>query len=73
MRTNQAMLYSMKWCRKFLEVTNACVSIAYLFAKATFKKYSIVKITGNGHRKGADPRVKVFLTRWARLNLHTPA
>jgi hypothetical protein len=60
MRTNQAMLYSMKWCRKFLEVTNACVSIAYLFAKVTSKKYSTVKITGDGRSKRRGKECESF-------------
>ena len=34
--------------------------ITYFTAKVTSKKYSIVKITGNGHRKGAEQSVKVF-------------
>ena len=33
------------------------------------KKYSIVKITGNGHRKGAEQSVKVFLTRCGAAKL----
>ena len=37
--------------------------IVNLVAKVTFNKYSIVKITGNVRRKGADKSVKVFLAR----------
>ena len=38
-------------------------NIVNLVAKVTFNKYSIVKITGNVRRKGADKSVKVFLAR----------
>ena len=42
------------------EVLRSYFCLAISNAKVTFKKYSIVKITGNGHRKGAEQSVKVF-------------